>query len=204
MNVTNTFDGQQSGERILVALRPHRLSLVSAIFKTLGAALLVLIVTLILDYSDILDPSIVNTVGLLTAFVILIAGIGTAVMGLPKNVAYITDRRLVKFQATSPFAISTRNLRWQDVVKIKTFSPNFIWKIFNVGTVIAHSHSTLVNNVETNSHSVMSDDDIDLPHIYYFQDLGNYLDKILYLYHHEPASLTQLKPFVFKPRGKRD
>lgn len=204
MTKYSTFNGQQEGERILLTIHPHKLAVVSQLLKVNLATLLILIVMAILNSVAFTFSEVITTITLLVAVAVFVAGIWTIVAGEPKNVTYVTDRRLVRFQATTPFSVQPRSLSWQDVVKIKTFPPNFIWRALNVGTVIAHSHSTMVNQLETKSQSILSDDDIDIHHVYYYRDIGNYLDKILYLYRQTPKELASLKPFVFKPRGKRD
>ncbi|OGV96462.1 hypothetical protein A2W24_00670 [Microgenomates group bacterium RBG_16_45_19] len=199
-----TFIGQQDGEQILCLIKAHPLALISQSLKVLAASLLLFVVIVMLNIVLPEFSSIITPLFSLTSLVIFIVGFWTVLSSPAKNLTYITDRRLVRFQATTPFTINSRTLSWQDVVKVKTFPPNFIWRWLNVGTIVAHSHSTMVNTVETKSQSVLSDDDIDIPHVHYYRDLGNYLDKILYLYHKTPKDLATLKPFVFKPRGHRD
>ena len=44
----------------------------------------------------------------------------------------------------------------------------------------------------------------ELTHVYYYRDLGNYIDKILYTYKQKPKEMKKIKPFVEKPKGQRD
>ncbi|MEK7129874.1 MAG: hypothetical protein AAB803_02530, partial [Patescibacteria group bacterium] len=38
----------------------------------------------------------------------------------------------------------------------------------------------------------------------YFDDLANYIDKILFTFKNKPAEISTINPFVPKPRGHRD
>ena len=93
-------------------------------------------------------------------------------------------------------------LTWDNVLKVKTFSTNIIWRLKNIGTVIIHSKttSTSVNNP---NQILLSNDDIVLKNVHYYKDLGNYLDKVLYLYIHDKKELDAIHPFVNKPKGQR-
>jgi len=87
------------------------------------------------------------------------------------------------------------------VVKVKTKTKNFIWRLLNIGSVIIHARSTIlpVEGVE----QVITNDDIQMDGIEYYQDLGNYLDKALYLYKKEPEKMGELRGFIPKPKGQR-
>lgn len=50
---------------------------------------------------------------------------------------------------------------------------------------------------------IVTDDDIELADIYYYRDLGNYIEKILFLYKKQPKEVANLNAFVPKPKGKR-
>ena len=51
---------------------------------------------------------------------------------------------------------------------------------------------------------MITDDDIEIPYVSFYRDLGNYIEKILFLYKKRPADIADLKPFVAKVKGKRD
>jgi hypothetical protein len=73
----------------------------------------------------------------------------------------------------------------------------------NVGRVVVHAKSTVLNVDASIRENVVTDDDVAVDYVYYYKDLGNYVDKILYLYKKNVAELETIKPFVCKPRGKR-
>jgi hypothetical protein len=200
-NIQTSFSGQQTDERILYVIRPHDIALYIQLFKIYGLAIVVLISFFLLASLFPMLPMI----GFVVAVLIAVIGTGTAFTMFNRQVAYVTDRRIVRFTATTPFATNARSLSWDDAVKVKTFPPNFIMKIFRVGNVVIHSHSTFVHTHETPTgrENAVSNDDIDLDFVYYYRDLGNYLDKIIYLIKHSPAELAELRPFVPKPKGQR-
>ena len=39
--------------------------------------------------------------------------------------------------------------------------------------------------------------------VFYFEDLANYIDKILFTFKNKPAEVDQIAPFIPKPRGER-
>ena len=68
--------------------------------------------------------------------------------------------------------------------------------VVHAGSTYVHTHAQTRENLYTN-------DDLDLEHVFYYKDLGNYIDKILYIYKHNPQELAELRPFVPKPAGQR-
>ncbi len=119
-----------------------------------------------------------------------------------KNISYITDRRIVRFEPTTFFATNIRSLSWDEAVKVKTFAPNILWKQLKIGTVIVHARTTVKTIDEESRHS-LSADDIEINDVYLYRDLGNYIDKILFTYKQMPTGVSEIRPFVEKPRGER-
>jgi hypothetical protein len=198
-NIQTSFEGQQTNERILYVVRPHDITLYVQLAKIYALSLAVMVSFFLLVSIFPFLP----TIGIFLA--VGIAGIGTIVAFsmFSKNVAYVTDRRMVRFEPATPFATNIRSVNWDDAVKVKTFAPNFLWKIFKVGTVIIHSSSSITHLHEDVRENTISNDDLDLQNVYYYRDLGNYLDKIIYTYRHERAELENVHPFVPMPKGKR-
>ena len=119
-----------------------------------------------------------------------------------REVGYITDRRLVRFEPTTLFATNSRTLTWDEVVKVKTYPPNFLWKQLAIGNVVVHAR-TPGRPEEALGHGGVTADDIQLTDVYYYKDLGNYIDKILFTYKQKPSNIGEIRPFVPKPRGER-
>ena len=198
------FDGQHSDEIVLYTVHEHPIVVMASYIKVALAAGVALISTMIAagvlpDYSGL-----IMGFGWLLTFIIGAGGAWVVHSGEDKNVAYITDRRIVRFHASSPFTVNTRALAWDEAVKVKTYSPNFIWRTMNVGTVVVHAKSTVLTTQETRDKNAVTDDDVEIDNVYYYRDLGNYIDKLLYLNRSDRKKLKEVKPFVPKPRGKRD
>lgn len=202
-NTNDSFYGQQDGETILFSVKSHPLVMMIALIKLyLGAAALWVAGMIINSQLPGLpiNPTFYGFIG-----GIIIAILGTiAIKAMEeKSSSYITDRRIVRFQAHNPFATSTRSLGWDQAVKVKTFPPNFLLKILMIGNVIVHSKSTIVSSDTPQTENYISNDDLELEGVYYYKDLGNYIDKIIYLYNREPEKLKTIQSFVPKPKGQR-
>jgi len=203
-NADTSFYGIQEGEHILYVVRPHRMALMVSLLKVFLAGLAVWVGFVIINTQvDFLNFNF-GVIGFLLALVVVVVGWLAVNSVYSKRVGYITDRRVVKFEAPNFLETRSRSLNWQDAVKAKTYPPNFLWRLFDLGTVSVHAHSTMATVDDAKTKNVISDDDIDLTDVYYYQDLGNYIDKILFTYKREPEKLTDLKPFVTKPSGQRD
>ncbi|MBI5151703.1 MAG: hypothetical protein HZA34_03980 [Candidatus Pacebacteria bacterium] len=193
------FPGQQSDERVLYEVKPHVYALYFSLAKlyVLSLILAIFLIALSSIHSSFFLLGLLLGVG--------IAALGTWIMTemYHKNISYITDRRIVRFEAATPFATNVRALTWDEVVKVKTFPRNVLWKSLMIGTVIIHAGSTYVHTHVQTRENVYTNDDLDLEHVYYYKDLGNYIDKVLYTYKHKPAELAELRPFVPKPTGQR-
>jgi hypothetical protein len=183
------FDGQQEDERVLYEAHPDTRAVFLSVVSVLVAAVFVLFLALLMMFVVPAFGVMFGLAGLLLAG--LLAGIGwlTASFQLSRNVAYITDRRVIRFSSVGPWSTSSRALFWDEVVKIKTTAPSWLYRAMNVGHVVAHART--------------EGDDLDITNIGYYKDLGNYMDKIMYLYKKEPEKLKGIRGFVPKPRGQR-
>lgn len=196
---TPYFPGQQTDERVLYVVRPHVYGLYVGAIKVVGLAIFLLVVMLMLAKFIALFVAF----GLILSGLVAIIGLWVVITMYEKSVAYITDRRVVRFEAATPFATNTRSLAWDQVAKIKTFPRNVLMKILMVGTVTVHSGSTYVHTHEQTRENVYTNDDLELENVFYYKDLGNYLDKLLYMYKTKPEELATMRPFVPKPAGQR-
>ena len=193
------FPGQQENERVLHVIHPHPIAEYVGFAKLTGIALVLMLSFIFLGNIHPAFPLL----GIFLAAAVF--GIGAIVIHTMnnKNVAYITDRRIVRFEASNIFNVNSRALSWDDTVKVKTFTPNFLWRIFNIGTVTVHARTTMIHIDSKEQQNTWSNDDLDLYNVYYYRDLGNYLDKIIYLNKHNPQELQALHAFVPKPKGQR-
>jgi len=197
------FYGQHEDERILYVVQPHPWAKKLKLIQLAVAVGLILIA--FFSLAGIVDfvRSIAIMIGIALAAIAGVGGYLSIHLSEGKNVAYITDRRVVRFRAVTPLTQASRTLSWDEAVKVKTFSPNMFLRMANVGTVIIHAKSTVMAT-NMSEPTMVADDDVELSEVYYYQDLGNYIDKILYLYKRKPQDLETVKAFVPKPKGQRD
>lgn len=192
------FSGQQEGEKVISTLNPHKITLIFGYIKTIFAS--VLLLTCFLFLKNINNIFIV--IGILISILVLIGGIFICKTLYSKKVTYITDRRIIRFEPSNIFVVNSRSLTWDNILKIKTFSPNFIFRMMNVGNAIIHSKTTISGDNSPNQ-VLIGNDDIILKNIYFYSDFGNYIDKILYLYSNDRNGLETVRPFVGKKVGQR-
>jgi hypothetical protein len=195
------FDGQQEDERILFKVHGHSLVHLIQTIKIVLIGLLLAILFWIIG-GGVAFGVWLRFGGLVLGLLVGAIGWWSLTISERKTVAYITDRRVVRFSATTPWTINRRSISWDEVVKIKTKTSNFVWRALNIGSVVIHARSTVVPLEEVNE-QVVTNDDIQLDGIEYYQDLGNYLDKVLYLYKKEPEKMSDLRAFIPKPKGQR-
>jgi hypothetical protein len=199
------FYGQHEDERILCEVHPAPILRILIFIRYAFFGLMVWVVTIIIGRIVPNLLGVLGPIGFIVGAIAMLIGWWIVQRGRKHNVAYITDRRIVRFRAIGPWSVSNRSLSWDEVVKVKTFSLSLILRSFNIGTVVIHAGSTVLPvGTVTGPMGYLADDDIHLEGVHYYQDLGNYLDKILYLYKQRPAELQTMRAFVAKPRGQRD
>lgn len=199
-NSDTDFFGKQEGERILFVVRPHPLSLTFKLLKIYVVALAVFVVLAILG-TQLLSLVLFLTAGAVIALLIVILGTKIVTDYQSRDIAYITDRRLMRFEPTTLVATNPRSLTWDEVVKVKTYPPNAIWKQMAIGNVVLHARTPI--RADENIPGAVSADDIELRDVYFYKDLGNYIDKILFTYKQKPKEMEDIRAFVPKPRGER-
>ena len=199
-NTDTDFFGKQEGERILYVVKPHPLSLVFKLLKIYLIAIAVFAVLAILGTQLVLlDLFILG--GLVLAIIIAVVGTKVVTDYQKRDMAYITDRRLMRFDPTTLLATSPRSLTWDEVVKVKTYPPNALWKELAIGNVIVHARTPA--RPDERAPGAIAADDIELKDVYYYKDLGNYIDKILFTYKQKPKEMENIHAFIPKPRGER-
>lgn len=180
MNIA--FDGQQEGERILFEICPHAMVKRLAIVKVATTAVVFPIIGAV---TSLLLP------GLAISVIIMAAGFWWNNMCFRDTRAFITDRRIMRFERVSPFMVAKRALFWNEALKAKAYQPNLLLHWLNIGTL------TIEPQVQT-------EENVIIKNIHYAEDLANYIDKILFTFKNAPGDIAALKPFVPKPKGQRD
>jgi hypothetical protein len=193
-----SFSGQQEGEKILSVITPQPIIFIIEYIKLICVAVLFLV-----GFSSLRQIShIFVIVGIVLSVFTLIIGFFLYRSIHSKRVAYITDRRIIRFEPSNAFVVNSRSLTWDNVLKVKTFSTNFGWRLVNVGNAIIHSKTTSTSINDTKQ-ILIGNDDIILKNVYFYKDLGNYIDKILYLYLHDQNELKNMRPFIAKAKSQR-
>lgn len=201
-NSDTDFYGKQTDEKILYVVRPHPLATTFGLIKIYVIAVVISLVLIILGTQIESLSGIFVTAGVVLFLLIIVIGTKIVLDWQTRNISYITDRRLVHFEPTTLFATNSRTLAWDEVVKVKTFPPNVIWKQLAIGNVVVHARTPIHPGGQDDAQGI-SVDDIELKNIYFYRDLGNYIDKILFTYKQKPAEIANIRPFVPKARGER-
>ncbi len=187
---TTVFDGQQEAERILYELRPHPIAKYLAITRGLILSLSLVLALLIIASVVPAVSGILTTIGIILGLVLTAAALwwNTKVYGQSRT--YITDRRIMRIAPVSPFYQTKRSLFWGEALKAKGYAPNLLYRTLGIGTVEVAPHMDQHEDVVVTS-------------VAYFEDIANYIDKILFTYKQAPQALTDFKPFIAKPRWHR-
>jgi hypothetical protein len=187
--MNNVFSGQQTDEKILYILTPHPLmKIISNIILVLLAIFFAFFITLI---GAVVNAGFLWLIGLTFAILLIVGGLWWNHKTFQENLTYITDRRIVRFVVVSPFFKTKRELFWNEALKAKSYSQNLILRGMKIGTLqVEPIASTSENIIVTN--------------VYMFEDVANYIDKILYIFKNKPDEISLIKPFIAKPKGKRD
>lgn len=185
------FDGQQSDERILAVIIAHPFARFIATSAIVALALLFFLMIILIGSAVPQAAAPVQTIG--TILCVLFASIGLWFVNTAYNNdrTYITDRRIIRFDTPTPFFRTKRALFWSEALKAKAFAPNLLLRMMNIGTLIVEP---LMGERES----------VAVTNVSYYEDLANYIDKILYDSKNNPSAVAQIKPFVAMPRGKRD
>lgn len=200
-NSDSDFFGRQENEKILYVVRPHGLALTFTLIKIYFISFLVLVVLIVLGTQIKVLAPFFYLGGTILSILILLFGSKLISDYRKREIGYITDRRIVRFEPTTLFATNSRTLTWDEVVKVKTYPPNMIWKQLAIGNVVIHARTPA--RPDELGHGDIMADDIILNDVYYYRDLGNYIDKILFTYKQRPKEMDEIRPFIAKPRGER-
>lgn len=185
------FDGQQTDERILHVVTPHQLAKHIALVRLLFLAIFFF---LILQLISSVVPTIAGTARIISVLLtgtLLVVGVWWNQTVYGKSKTFITDRRIIRFEVMTPFFTTKRALFWNEALKAKGYAPNVFWKMLKIGKV----------RVEP---QLAEGEDVLIHDVYMYDDVANYIDKILFTFKNKPADVASINPFVPKPKGARD
>ncbi len=184
------FDGKQTDERVLYAIAPHPFAKNLAIGRIVLLAIFFFVVLSLIGSVVPAAGGALRTAGAIVSVLLLSVGIWWNHVAYVNDRTYITDRRIIRFDTVSPFFQTKRALFWNEALKAKAYSRNILFRYLKIGTVEVEPLLGEKENV------IVSD-------VYYFEDLANYVDKILFTFKNKPTEIAQIEPFVPKPRGQR-
>lgn len=184
------FDGQQTGERILYVVTPHPLT--QKLQVTLIAVLSVFFFAVLSAIAGLVPDGVAGALRI-AAGVISLAFFGGGIWWTgavnAKSKTFVTDRRVIRFEPVSPFFVAKRALFWNEALKAKAFSPNLVYRSFNIGIITIEP--------------IAGQENVRVENVWYFEDLANYIDKILYIHKSDPTKIADFPAFVPKPKGAR-
>ncbi|MDZ4785020.1 MAG: hypothetical protein SGJ02_02975 [bacterium] len=184
------FDGQQEGEGVLYKFVPHSIAFWTSITKlSIGAAAIFGVAWLT---AQVIPArfELINQVKFTLIAVYLLVGIWWLRKYYREAITYITERRVVRFEPVFPCFHKKRMLFWANVIKSKAVSYNILARLCKIGGVQIFP-------------VYGEGEDIKLDYVYYYEDLTNFVDKILFVSKHKPTELGDLRPFVPMPKGER-
>lgn len=185
------FDGQQTDEKILAVIRPHGFTLA---FSFLKACLILVFFYAVLFSTATILPEASGQIRLWSTVLFILLLVGSLLWittVFKKATTYITDRRIIRFELLSPIYTAKRALFWTEALKAKAYSTNLFWRLLKIGTVQVEPQAADHESVRVTD-------------MYLFEDLANYLDKIIFTVKSNPESITSLRTFIPKPKGQRD
>lgn len=185
-----SFDGQQTDERVLYEIAPPPATKYLSIIKFVS--IVVIFYLFILLITAVAIPARALTIaGFILSLTVLLIGLWWIELAYRKSRSFITDRRIIRFEQATPFVSTKRELFWNEALKAKVYSRGFLNRLMGVGTVEVEPHLSTSENVR-------------ISQVGWYEDIGNYIDKILFTFKNKPEDIPSIKPFVPKPRGKRD
>ena len=131
----NVFYGQQEGERVLYEITPYWTR------QAVGLLLAGIVTLLGLGLSHILtiffaeNPPVFFLRGMIVSLIIGGLIFGWFRFASHRAKAFITDRRFVRLEVAFPIFVNRRSLFWSEVLKVKGYSPNILFRLAKVGTL---------------------------------------------------------------------
>lgn len=185
------FPGQQDGEKVLYHTKPdRRMELLTIVGVVFVGIVLIFLLQFFFSFAGAMFAGFETPLLLVSVATIIIVCWWINEVYTNTDI-YITDRRMLRFQPVMPYRRTTRSLFWDEAIKVKTYYKNIILeKILGIGSLEVHGRNHERDNV-------------DVEYVTYHEDLGNYIDKILFLYKNKPDDLHAIKTFIPKPVGLR-
>lgn len=200
------FPGQATDEKILYITREHKLLLFLRLAFVLAIGVAILLATVLLGqaisqiFSGLVFASFIPFIILLLLTFILIGA--WWVFSLWKNsVAILTNKRLTKFVYTTPINRYNMSLPLEMIVDTSCHNKGFLSSYLKIGTITARS-SASSSGVATDDNGRVNKKYFYLENVQYFEDLQQYLNKVINLLHQTPEKLKDFRPFIPHLKGE--
>lgn len=184
------FDGQQTDERILFTITPHRFTHYIAVAKLFFLCTFFYTIILFIASAVVIMSQTIQLIGFILAVLTFLAGFWWNKRVYTLSKTYITDRRIIRFDVVSPFFQTKRALFWNEALKAKGFSSNMLFRTLGIGIVEILP-------------IVLDHEAVHVRDVYLFEDVANYIDKILFTFKNTPSEIPSIRPFIPKPKGMR-
>jgi hypothetical protein len=184
------FDGQQTNERILARIIPHPIKKIIGIISLLALAFALVLVCVGISVIIPSAAGYVFPISVIIGLLIIVIGFWWNDYSVGHTITYITDRRIIRFEAITPFTKTKRALFWNEAMKVKAFSANLFKRLLRMGNVVVEPQISGSENV------IISD-------IGMYEDVANFIDKILFTFKNQPQEMNLIHQFVPKPKGQR-
>jgi len=200
------FPGQASDERVLYVTREHPLFLIFRLLFVVLVGLSIILASIILNQtiSQVFDSQILSTVlvvMLLFFFLFMLFGAWWIFTLWKKSVAIVSNKRLIKFIYTTPVNRYNMSLPLEMIVDTSCHNRGFLSSYLNIGNITARS-SASSSGVATDDTSRVNKKYFYLENIQYFEDLQQYLNKLINTLHKQPEELAEFRPFIPHLKGE--
>ena len=119
-----------------------------------------------------------------------------------KSIAIVTNKRLIKFIYTTPINRYNMSLPLDMIVDTSCHNKGFLSSYLKIGSITARS-SASSSGLATADTSRINKKYFYLENIKYFEDLQQYLNKLINTLHKEPEKLNKFRPFIPHLKGEK-
>ncbi len=200
------FPGQGSDEKILYVTREHFLFLIFRLLFVLLIGSSIILASVILNkvLGQFLNNQFSSSIFLiiiLLFFSFMIIGAWWVFSLWKKSVAIVTNKRLIKFIYTTPVNRYNMSLPLEMIVDTSCHNKGFLSSYLNIGSITARS-SASSSGVATEDVSRVNKKYFYLENIQYFEDLQQYLNKLIYVLHNQASAMNDFRPFLANLKGE--
>ncbi len=200
------FPGQASDEKVLYLTREHSLFLIFRLLFILLIGISIILASVILNrvIGQVFASQLLSIVllGMLLVFLLFtIVGSWWVFTLWKKSVAIVTNKRLIKFIYTTPVNRYNMSLPLEMIVDTSSHNRGLLSSYLKIGSITARS-SASSSGVATNDNLRVNKKYFYLENIKYFEDLQQYLNKLINTLHKQPAELNKFRPFLPHLKGQ--